>query len=76
MNLVIIDYGSGNLRSASKAVERVKNCGSTVCVTKEPDVVARADYLILPGVGAFPDCKKRYNRFAGNDRCHCGECCL
>ena len=58
MNLVIIDYGSGNLRSASKAVERVKNSRSTVCVTNEPDVVASADYLILPGVGAFPDCKK------------------
>ena len=58
MNLVIIDYGSGNLRSASKALERVKSSGSTVCVTKDPDVVASADYLILPGVGAFPDCKK------------------
>ena len=65
MNLVIIDYGSGNLRSASKAVERVKNCGSTVCVTKEPDVVARADYLILPGVGAFPDCKKGITALPG-----------
>ena len=58
MNLVIIDYGSGNLRSASKALERVKSSRSTVCVTKDPDIVASADYLILPGVGAFPDCKK------------------
>ena len=65
MNLVIIDYGSGNLRSASKAVERVKKSGSTVCVTKEPDVVASADYLILPGVGAFPDCKKGITALPG-----------
>ena len=65
MNLVIIDYGSGNLRSASKAVEKVKNSGSTVFVTKEPDVVASADYLILPGVGAFPDCKKGITALPG-----------
>ena len=65
MNLVIIDYGSGNLRSASKALERVKSSGSTVCVTKDPDVVASADYLILPGVGAFPDCKKGITALPG-----------
>ena len=65
MNLVIIDYGSGNLRSASKALERVKSPGSTVCVTKDPDVVASADYLILPGVGAFPDCKKGITALPG-----------
>tara|TARA_B100000674_G_scaffold451336_1_gene422020 strand:+ start:110 stop:736 length:627 start_codon:yes stop_codon:yes gene_type:complete len=65
MKLVIIDYGSGNLRSASKALERVKNSGSTVCVTKDPDVVASADYLILPGVGAFPDCKKGITALPG-----------
>ena len=65
MNLVIIDYGSGNLRSASKALERVKSSGSTVCVTKDPDVVASADYLILPGVGAFPDCKKGLQNIEG-----------
>jgi len=65
MKLVIIDYGSGNLRSASKALERVKSSGSTVCVTKDPDVVASADYLILPGVGAFPDCKKGITALPG-----------
>ena len=58
MNLVIIDYGSGNLKSASKALERVKNPDSKVYVTKDPEIVAKADYLILPGVGAFPDCKR------------------
>ena len=65
MNLVIIDYGSGNLRSASKALERVKSSGSTVFVSKDPDVVASADYLILPGVGAFPDCKKGITALPG-----------
>ena len=65
MNLVIIDYGSGNLRSASKAVERVKNPDSTVYVTKDPEIVAKADHLILPGVGAFPDCKRGITTLPG-----------
>ena len=41
MNLVIIDYGSGNLRSASKALEKVKNPNSKVYVTKDPEIVAK-----------------------------------
>ena len=65
MNLVIIDYGSGNLRSASKALERVKNPNSKVYVTKDPEIVAKADYLILPGVGAFPDCKRGITTLPG-----------
>ena len=65
MNLVIIDYGSGNLRSASKALERVKNPVSKVYVTKDPEIVAKADYLILPGVGAFPDCKRGITTLPG-----------
>ena len=65
MNLVIIDYGSGNLRSASKALERVKNPDSKVYVTKDPEIVAKADYLILPGVGAFPDCKRGITTLPG-----------
>lgn len=59
MSIVIIDYGSGNLRSAEKAVERcLKDSGldRTVTVTSCPDVVADADHIILPGVGAFQGC--------------------
>jgi glutamine amidotransferase len=58
--VVIVDYGSGNLHSAAKAVERAareSGTGATVRVTCDTDVVARADRIILPGVGAFADCK-------------------
>jgi glutamine amidotransferase len=57
--VAIIDYGSGNLRSAAKAFERsVKALRSdiAVSVTSEPEVVRRADRIVLPGVGAFEDC--------------------
>jgi imidazole glycerol-phosphate synthase subunit HisH len=57
--VAIIDYGSGNLRSAAKAFERsVKALRSDieVSVTNEPEIVRRADRIVLPGVGAFEDC--------------------
>ena len=57
--VAIIDYGSGNLRSAAKAFERsVKALRSDieVAVTADPDFVRRADRIVLPGVGAFEDC--------------------
>ncbi|MBL6946869.1 MAG: imidazole glycerol phosphate synthase subunit HisH [Rhodospirillales bacterium] len=59
MSVAIIDYGSGNLRSAAKAFERViREAGqdAAVSVTAEPDVVRAADHIVLPGVGAFADC--------------------
>ena len=52
--LALIDYGSGNLRSAHKALV-VAGCHD-VEVTADPDVIARADRIVLPGVGAFADC--------------------
>jgi len=48
--IVIVDYGMGNLRSVSKALEHL---GAKVCVTSDPRLVEQADKLILPGVGAF-----------------------
>src|SRR5690606_15565650 len=60
MTIALIDYGSGNLRSAAKAFERaVADLGrrDAVVVTADPAVVARADRLVLPGVGAFADCR-------------------
>jgi len=54
MTVAIIDYGSGNLRSAAKAFERETT--APVCVTGDPAVVAAADRIVLPGVGAFGDC--------------------
>ncbi len=57
--VAVIDYGSGNLRSAAKALERAAGDASLPCrieVTSDPDAVFRADRLVLPGVGAFADC--------------------
>ena len=57
--VAIIDYGSGNLRSAAKAFERsVRALRSEieVNVTSDPDAVRKADRIVLPGVGAFEDC--------------------
>jgi imidazole glycerol-phosphate synthase subunit HisH len=53
--ITIIDYGMGNLRSVQKGFERV---GISAQVTSDPRVVARAERLVLPGVGAFRDCMK------------------
>jgi len=61
VTVAIIDYGSGNLRSAAKAFERaVRESGSSesVAVTDDADVVAAADRIVLPGVGAFADCRR------------------
>lgn len=59
MLTAIIDYESGNLHSAHKAFERMAaeaDAGSVV-VTSDPEVVSRADRLVLPGDGAFPACR-------------------
>jgi len=61
MLTAIIDYGSGNLRSAAKAFERAGGDGSRgeqVVVTSRPDEVAAADRLVLPGQGAFAECRR------------------
>lgn len=52
-SLVVLDYGSGNLRSAQRALERV---GARVEVTSDPGAAADADGLVVPGVGAFEAC--------------------
>ncbi len=57
--IAIIDYGAGNLRSAAKAFERVaheRGKGDEIIVTADPEVVRKADRIMLPGVGAFADC--------------------
>lgn len=55
MRVAVIDYGSGNLRSVAKAVARVAG-EDAVLVTADPADVAKADRVVLPGVGAFADC--------------------
>lgn len=64
---VLVDYDSGNLHSAQKAFERMaREAGhGTVVVTSEPDVVARADRIVLPGDGAYPACNAALHRFTG-----------
>jgi imidazole glycerol-phosphate synthase subunit HisH len=58
--VAIIDYGSGNLHSAAKAFERAAReggSGASIAVTADPADVLAADRIVLPGVGAFADCK-------------------
>jgi glutamine amidotransferase len=66
--VAIVDYGSGNLRSAAKAFERAANeigDGISVVVTADPLVVAKADRVVLPGVGAFADCRRGLDAVSG-----------
>jgi len=61
MIIAIVDYGSGNLRSAAKAFERAaaeNDIPAEVRVTSKPEAIATADRVILPGVGAFADCRR------------------
>ncbi|MEU9885726.1 imidazole glycerol phosphate synthase subunit HisH [Sphaerisporangium sp. NPDC051011] len=53
VNVVVLDYGSGNLRSAERALARA---GATVTVTADADAALAADGLVVPGVGAFSAC--------------------
>lgn len=57
MSIVVIDYGMGNLRSVSKALEHVAG-GKTVIVTADPGQVAAAERVVFPGQGAMPDCMR------------------
>ena len=68
MTLAIIDYGSGNLRSAAKALERAaRDVGpnTAVTVTADPERVRRAERIVLPGVGAFGDCRRGLEALPG-----------
>lgn len=68
MSVAIVDYGSGNLHSAAKAFERAAHDASVdqpILVTNDPAVVRRADRVVLPGVGAFADCRRGLDAVAG-----------
>jgi len=68
VTLAIIDYGSGNLRSAQKAFQRAAadlGLAMDILVTADPDVVRNADRVVLPGVGAFADCRAGLAAVAG-----------
>ena len=68
MSVAIIDYGSGNLHSAAKAFERAareSGASQPIAVTSDPAVVRAADRVVLPGVGAFADCRRGLEAVTG-----------
>jgi imidazole glycerol-phosphate synthase subunit HisH len=68
VTVAIVDYGSGNLHSAAKAFERAareNGQAQPIVVTSDPDAVRRADRVVLPGVGAFADCRRGLDMIAG-----------
>ncbi len=64
MSVVIVDYGSGNLRSAAKAFERAA-ADTAVVVSSDPKALKAASHIVLPGQGAFADCKRGLEGVAG-----------
>ena len=66
MSVVIVDHGSGNLRSAAKAFERAAGtAGPEIRVSDDAEDVVRATRIVLPGVGAFADCKRGIEALPG-----------
>lgn len=68
MKVAIIDYGSGNLHSAQKAFERSANesgLTASISLTSDPDLIRKADRIVLPGVGAFADCQAGLTKIGG-----------
>jgi len=68
LSVAIVDYGSGNLHSAAKAFERASRsleASERIVVTRDPDMVFRADRIVLPGVGAFADCRRGLDALDG-----------
>jgi glutamine amidotransferase len=63
--VALIDYGSGNLRSAEKALVRAAGGSAEIVVTHDPETVAAADRIVLPGVGAFAACMAALSERAG-----------
>ena len=65
MKIALIDYGSGNLQSAYKALELVSNSKNKIFITSNSKDLLKADKIILPGVGAFADCIKGLKSISG-----------
>src|SRR3970282_688179 len=62
--IAIIDYGMGNLRSVEKAFEHV---GHRAFIARQPEEVAKASHVVLPGVGGFPECMRNLERTGMSD---------
>jgi imidazole glycerol-phosphate synthase subunit HisH len=68
LTVAIVDYGSGNLHSAAKAFERAAReagIAQPIVVTSSPEAVAQADRIVLPGVGAYADCRRGLDALGG-----------
>jgi glutamine amidotransferase len=68
MKVAVVDYGSGNLASASRALAVAAaraGIAAEVAITADPDAVARADRIVLPGQGAFADCARGVDAVPG-----------
>ncbi len=68
MSVAIVDYGSGNLHSAAKAFERAAHESGhdqPITVTRDPEAVRKASRVVLPGVGAFADCRRGLDAVPG-----------
>jgi len=68
MSIAIIDYGSGNLRSAAKALETASNninASSKIVVTSDPKIIKQSDKIVLPGQGSFRDCYLGIKKISG-----------
>lgn len=63
--IALIDYGSGNIRSVEKALAAAAGTRAEIRTTDDPDVIARADKIVLPGQGAFLDCMTGLSSRAG-----------
>ena len=72
MSITVIDYGSGNLRSAAKALEAAANninLDLKVIVTSDPKIIKESKKIILPGQGSFRDCYLGIKKILGFRRC-------
>ena len=70
MSIAIVDYGSGNLRSAAKALETASNNINTsykIIITSDPKIIKQSDKIVLPGQGSFRDCYLGIKKISGLD---------
>ena len=68
MSITVIDYGSGNLKSAAKALETAANninINSKIVVTSDPKKIKQSDKIVLPGQGSFRDCYSSIKKIPG-----------
>ena len=68
MSIVVIDYGSGNLKSVAKALETAShniNASSKILVTSDPKIIQQSDKIVLPGQGSFRDCYSGIKKIPG-----------